>query len=224
MSGDFESNVVEAVEKRWARQNAAERKARRNRMLGSLMKFLVWLVLLGVVLLAFLYSKSDIANRFDVANRLRNWLSFIGTTKDEPVAEEVKLNAGQLERYCHALESFTFQGKSARWRDAPGEIKPATAVSGKVYYSLVENPSRGYDIYEITTLGGGRVAVRQLSPYGNPAKIKTSEFTSLCSGKKYFISHDGVVYACGKASVEDAKTISRRILDRTTPAGHVLGP
>ena len=185
--------------------------------MGSFVKCLVWIALFGAVLLAFLYSKSDIANRLDVANSLRNWLPFLGTTKGEPVAEDGKLNAGQLERYCHVLESFASQGKSARWRDAPEDIKPAKAAPGKVYYSLVEHSTQRYDVYEITTLGGGRIAVEQLSPCGNPTKIKASEFTSLCTGKKYFIAYDGVVYACGKASVEDAKRISETILGMAAP-------
>ena len=205
MYSEYEENArraaVEAVERRWERQNAIARKSRRAAGLGWWGLAVVFMLgLCGALIVTvphFRDAVSDFVKRWNPDNEVS-------------AAPYGVVNAELLGRYCQAVESFA-TGRSLRWRDAPADIKPNTAKAGKAYPALVEYSSGGYDIYEITTLGEGRVSVALLSPQVKPVTVPMEAFSKACSGRKYFISYEGVIYACGKAAIEDVKNLSARL-------------
>lgn len=181
--------AVEAVEKRWQAREEAQAKAKRRHSFANvaIVAAVVIVAALAVqfVLPRFGYEIADLSNAID-------FLHMSDEAADEGMPKECK-------KYADVVSLFK-GGKAAVWRDAPETIRPKTAIAGTMYHALVLSADGNYDIYEMTANGSGGVSIWLMSPFFEPKVVTTAEFRNARQGKRYFIEHAGVVYACGGLS------------------------
>lgn len=203
MPSEYEMSVkraaVDAVEKRWQARENAQAKAKRYHSAKSLAAVAA-VIIIAVLVVRFAmprfgYEIGGLGKVFDFLRLSEN------------AADEGKVK--YYKKYAEVISLFK-SGKASVWRDAPESIRPKTAIAGTLYYALVLSADGNYDVYEMTANGSGGVSVLLLSPFFEPKVITTSEFGEARKGKRYFIEHAGVVYACGGLSelaVEDLRRL-----------------
>ena len=203
MSSDYEMSAkraaVEAVEKRWQAREEAQAKAKRQRSFTSVAAVAAIVIIAALVVQfvmpRFGYEIADLSNVID-------FLRMSDNAADEGMAKD-------CQKYAEVVSLFK-SGKAAVWRDAPESIRPKTAIAGTMYHALVLSADGNYDIYEMTANGSGGVSIWLMSPFFEPKVVTTAEFRNARHGKRYFIEHAGVVYACGGLSelaVEDIRRL-----------------
>ena len=209
MVGEYEADArraaVEAVERRWARQNEQERKIASRSRLGNLLFILIAIAALYIALIFlaphFGYMVPDLG--------IRGLLNISAT------ASKDKANLALALQYHKIAESFK-TGKPALWKDAPPAIRPKTARAGTVLHALIFGSAKSYDLYEIVATGDGKYTVSILSPFAKTSQIKMSEFLQARSGKLWFIANGGFVYACGKTTLKELDHVRKQLFNGAT--------
>ena len=193
MASEYEISAkraaVDAVEKRWQAREKANATTTHNQLFKRAVVVVAGIIIF-VLALHVVMSRSG----YELGS-LCKAVDFLHLRED--AATEAKTKA--YRKYAEVVSLFK-SGKSAVWREAPETIRPKSAVAGTSYYALVLDADGNYDIYEMTATGGGGVSVWLLSPFVEPKVTTMSEFKENRQGKKYFIEHAGVVYACGGLS------------------------
>ena len=189
--------AVEAVERRWQRQQDAERRQRRRKTFGNLLAVVVLLLgVAGVAAFAARHYGIDIPHvaDFDFGRLFAGWRGRGDVSQAE---------VSRRDKYARLLESFRGR-KCILWRDAPKEIKPKAAAAGVRYLVLCEDR-----LYEWVSDGRGSASVTALSPLTEPIGLETKDFAADVAGKPFLLICNGVMYAVGcKDEVSARKLVS----------------
>lgn len=205
MSENFEQSLahetVRAVERRWEHEEETRRIAARRKLIGNIASVLV---ILAGAFVAVIF----VLPRFGIDIVAFDGFS-LGGLKEKLFAKEGSADMDAVAHYAKAVELFTFE-KSALWRDAPARVKPSTAEPGTTCHVLIMGGRGRYDIYEVTSAGGGGAVVKLLTPFARPSSTTLAELGSRCKGKACFVAHGGVIYAAGIADEAAAIALARR--------------
>lgn len=187
--------AVEAVERRWERQKAAERNLRRRKIFNNLLTAVV--LLLGVVGIAVFTARHygiDVSHvtDFDFQKLFAGWVGKVDVSQAE---------VNRRDEYTRLLESF--RGRECiLWQNAPKEIKPKAAAAGVRYLVLCEGR-----LYEWVADGRGSASVMALSPLTESVGMEIKDFNAEVGGKPFLLLCNDVLYAVGCKDEEAARKL-----------------
>ena len=204
MQGQFEESLrsaaVNAVERRWAAEENARKRASRARSRSLAIRvalFVTSLVVLGIFAARHFGIEIPLPFSGDVT-----WMpSWKGLTDAE---------RGHVNSFMDAIKLFG-EGDIIPWKEAPQNIRLKQAPQGCTYLSLVERRGGICGLYEMVADGEGHLSITELSPMSRPVKVTLADFKRERVGSVYLISCDGRVYVCGTDDPEEGIAFARRM-------------
>jgi len=199
MKSDFEKRAareaVEAVERRYERNQKAARQLRGRRRFG---RFVICAVLLaGVLGLGRYFAASGVlpsgsiralAALFDSDGAVVGPHCQYGAALRHLLADEVRLST-----------------------EMPEALKIKNAKPGVRYFVLTPPADGWFGLYELTRDAPGQLTVRELSPIWDAKTVTAAALREACAGKPYLVSVQGQVYLFGSEDLAAAAQLRSQV-------------
>ena len=205
MKSNFEKSAqqaaVDAVEARWARNNATAKRISRGKSLKSFFAYVfLTLILIAGGFYALSYCGCEIPSFDSVDEMLLSLLPRGMCDKD----------LEHLDSYVKSINRFKV-GKIKLWKDAPEMIKPKNASSGLRYFIFAPKKNGGLGLYEAVANGRGGMKMLEIIPTGLSVEITMSQFKESKNGA-YLIECGGEIFVCGANSPDAGENLVRKFI------------
>lgn len=205
MQSNFEQRAanerVDAVERRWARQDEIRR---RNERRATLRRWTMYAVLalaaLAVAGGAWIWTGHKLSYGI-----LDDALEDLFRRRSLNTAERAR-----IDDFSASLKQFDVP-ELRLWKEASKRIRPRNAASGLVYRMLIAKKGGGSGLYEMVADGRGGLSVEEITPLGIPQKVTLAEFNRRKAGEVYLILCEGKVYVAGADDVESGRRLYLKI-------------